>query len=104
MTNGPLKNGVPTGRSGRRRGDPLPTPVRISSAIIAQRAYALFLERGGDHGRDLEDWLHAERELSAATEHESNEAAVSHNPDSTAKPATEGSPRFRGCGSALLET
>jgi hypothetical protein len=70
MTNGTLKNRVPTGRNGRRRADLLPTPVRISSAIIAQRAYARFLERGGDHGRDLEDWLHAERELRAATEHE----------------------------------
>ena len=71
----------------------MPTPVRISSAIIAQRAYALFLERGGDHGRDLEDWLHAERELRAATKHDSNEAAFSHSLDSTAKPATERLPR-----------
>jgi hypothetical protein len=31
---------------------------------IAARAYALYLERGGEHGRDAEDWLAAERELS----------------------------------------
>jgi hypothetical protein len=31
---------------------------------IAARAYALYLERGGEHGRDTEDWLAAERELS----------------------------------------
>lgn len=31
---------------------------------IASRAYELYLERGGDHGRDQEDWLRAEREIS----------------------------------------
>ena len=30
---------------------------------IARRAYQLFEERGGEHGRDLEDWFKAEREL-----------------------------------------
>ena len=32
-------------------------------AVIARRAYELFLQRGGEHGRDWEDWLTAEREL-----------------------------------------
>ena len=32
-------------------------------ALIARRAYELFLQRGCEHGRDLEDWLTAEREL-----------------------------------------
>ena len=31
---------------------------------ITRRAYALYLERGGKHGSDVEDWLTAERELS----------------------------------------
>lgn len=31
---------------------------------IAQRAYEIFLSRGADHGRDFEDWLQAEREVS----------------------------------------
>ena len=31
--------------------------------MIAQRAHELYLERGGDHGHDFEDWLQAEREL-----------------------------------------
>jgi len=31
---------------------------------IAQRAYELFLARGGVHGDDVTDWLSAERELS----------------------------------------
>ncbi len=30
---------------------------------IAMRAYELFLADGGQHGRDLEHWLMAEREL-----------------------------------------
>ena len=28
---------------------------------VARVAYALFQQRGGTHGRDLEDWLEAER-------------------------------------------
>ena len=27
---------------------------------IARVAYALYLQRGGDHGHDFEDWLNAE--------------------------------------------
>ena len=34
-----------------------------SHADIATRAYELFLQRGGYHGQDFEDWLTAEREL-----------------------------------------
>lgn len=30
---------------------------------IAKRAYQLFIERGGQHGRDMDDWLSAQREL-----------------------------------------
>jgi hypothetical protein len=30
---------------------------------IARRAYQLYEERGGEHGRDQEDWFQAEREL-----------------------------------------
>ena len=33
---------------------------------IAQRAYERFEQRGGEHGRDVEDWLEAERELRGA--------------------------------------
>jgi hypothetical protein len=32
---------------------------------VAKRAFALFLARGASHGRDLEDWLQAERDLAA---------------------------------------
>jgi hypothetical protein len=33
------------------------------SEDVAVRAYQLFLSRGGEHGRDVDDWLEAEREL-----------------------------------------
>jgi hypothetical protein len=31
---------------------------------IAARAYEIYLARGGEHGRDQDDWYQAERELS----------------------------------------
>ena len=37
-----------------------PTPPRD---LIAMRAYELFLRDGAAHGRDVEHWLKAEREL-----------------------------------------
>ena len=30
---------------------------------ITLRAFQIYLERGGAHGQDVEDWLQAEREL-----------------------------------------
>jgi len=30
---------------------------------IELRAYQIYVERGGTHGQDVEDWLQAEREL-----------------------------------------
>jgi hypothetical protein len=32
---------------------------------IRRRAYDIYLDRGSEDGRDLEDWLQAERELTA---------------------------------------
>lgn len=37
--------------------------VEPSREAIATRAYELYLERGGVDGRDVEDWLQAERDL-----------------------------------------
>ena len=37
----------------------------ITKDEVAQRAYALFLARGGTEGHDVEDWLEAERQLEA---------------------------------------
>jgi hypothetical protein len=33
--------------------------------LVALRAYQIYLERGGGHGRDLEDWLQAERDVAS---------------------------------------
>ena len=35
---------------------------------IEQRAYELYLERGGEHGHDRADWLTAENELTELPE------------------------------------
>ena len=35
-----------------------------SEGEIAQRAYKLNLKRGGEQGREVEDWVKAEKELS----------------------------------------
>jgi len=41
---------------------PLPGPIADSSQTeVAKEAYALFLERGGEHGHDVEDWHRAEQ-------------------------------------------
>lgn len=34
--------------------------------MISTRAYEIYLNRGGEHGRDLEDWLQAEKEVIAS--------------------------------------
>jgi Protein of unknown function (DUF2934) len=39
-----------------------------SEVEIQQRAYELFLERGCEPGRDVEDWLKAEQELTELVE------------------------------------
>jgi hypothetical protein len=37
--------------------------MREREELIAERAYELFEARGGEPGRDREDWLEAERQL-----------------------------------------
>jgi hypothetical protein len=37
--------------------------AKLDREDIAGRAYELFLAEGGGHGRDVEHWLQAEREL-----------------------------------------
>jgi hypothetical protein len=39
------------------------TAVNAEPDRVAQRAYELYLARGGGDGRDMDDWLSAEREL-----------------------------------------
>ena len=40
---------------------------------IAARAYELYLERGGSHGRDTDDWLEAEREVGRRSDRPNDE-------------------------------
>ena len=37
--------------------------IELTHEEITRRAYQLYEARGGEHGRDLQDWLQAEREL-----------------------------------------
>jgi len=52
--------------------DRVTTPTRAESqhryfevlgSRIAERAYELYLQRGHEHGHDMEDWLEAERQI-----------------------------------------
>ena len=43
------------------------TPQVDDRQRIAERAYQRFQERGGEPGRDQEDWFEAERELNGTT-------------------------------------
>ena len=42
---------------------PLKTQTAALDEAIAELAHRLYLERGGAHGHDVEDWLEAERRL-----------------------------------------
>ncbi len=44
------------------------TTGNIDRERVAQRAYELYLARGGTDGRAMEDWLAAERELTQRVE------------------------------------
>ena len=43
--------------------DQLPKQESASDEAIAELAHRLYLERGGSHGHDVEDWLEAERRI-----------------------------------------
>ena len=44
----------------------LPALIVVSAGDIAERAYQIYTDRGRADGFDCEDWLRAERELTAA--------------------------------------
>src|SRR4051812_40005905 len=48
-------------------GEPMTTTQQTlpTREQIEQRAYEIYLKRGGEHGSDLTDWLVAEQELMA---------------------------------------
>jgi hypothetical protein len=35
----------------------------LSTEEIARRAHELYVHRGGEHGKDVEDWIAAEKDL-----------------------------------------
>jgi hypothetical protein len=39
------------------------TEMHVDSKAVAERAYELYLARGGEHGHDLDDWVRAEQEV-----------------------------------------
>jgi NADPH:quinone reductase-like Zn-dependent oxidoreductase len=53
------------GAAGRRSHGKIVLRVVSRENEIRTRAYELYLARGAEHGRELEDWLQAERELTA---------------------------------------
>ena len=65
-----------------------PTAVEATQSIqahdihdaIAQRAYELYLQRGGEPGRDLEDWFAAERDLRSPADGATRARAVAPRP------------------------
>jgi hypothetical protein len=50
--------------------------TKPSETQIQQRAYELFLERGCEPGRDIEDWLEAEKELNELAEFSAGETEL----------------------------
>jgi hypothetical protein len=57
-------NGKTSATARKRKGVPAPdAPSYASADQIRLRAYELYLERGGVHGQDWDDWFAAEREL-----------------------------------------
>jgi hypothetical protein len=57
----PLEPAELSGGSRHTEGD---KRTQIDRDRIASRAYELYISRGAEHGRDMDDWLQAERELS----------------------------------------
>jgi hypothetical protein len=43
---------------------------------VARRAYDLYQARGGEHGRDLDDWTQAEREVRGGSTGEGTSVGV----------------------------
>jgi hypothetical protein len=36
---------------------------KLSTEEIARRAHELYVQRGGEHGKDVDDWVAAKKEL-----------------------------------------
>ncbi len=51
-----------------RRAAQTSVTAAVSAHDIGHRAYGLFQARGGQHGHDVEDWLHAEADLLSSSQ------------------------------------
>jgi Protein of unknown function (DUF2934) len=65
----------------------MPAPARAKEILsleerIRRRAYELYLQRGGQPGSELEDWLQAEEEIRRAGEQAIDEASEESFPAS----------------------
>jgi hypothetical protein len=60
---------VATPQRRRKNRDPQNATAVPAREAIARRAYELYLQRGDEHGHDLEDWCQAERELNVGVRH-----------------------------------
>jgi len=54
----------PTEKSSLVGSESLTAEAHPTREEIELRAYQVYIERGGAHGQDVDDWLQAERELS----------------------------------------
>jgi hypothetical protein len=60
------KTGGVRPRRGIDQGEVLPPANGDLTMRISQRAYEIFLARGGEHGHDVDDWLEAERQVTGS--------------------------------------
>lgn len=63
-------------------------PKSISPEQIEQRAYELYLERGCEDGRDVDDWLTAEKELTELSEQSASSAPRARAASAGQQPAS----------------
>jgi hypothetical protein len=64
----------------RVAGDDIAARPYPTTEEIAERAFARYQARGGEDGRDVEDWLEAERELLDTRAGEMNGNALGSGP------------------------
>jgi hypothetical protein len=88
-----------TPRAEQSQSSPNPTARRYGADDVERRAYQRFIERGGEHGHDMDDWFDAERELHAQGPEET--ATPSHGDEVAAAPepapvAPRAAPKGRG--------
>jgi Protein of unknown function (DUF2934) len=71
---------------------------------IERRAYEIYLERGGEAGNELADWLAAEAELTELSQHDVQESPISKGlSDGRRKTATGGASSTRRIDSGKKE-